>query len=558
MAWNLDDERELWADACLKDFWVFCDYAMGYGTNPDFHWWTKRVHRPFCDWFQEHALNWLAHRGEEDKSWTSLLVVVMREFGKSMVITKAGLHWLHLHDPNISTYIGSSTVTRAQTFFEPIKVVFSGKDPHAAFTWLYGNWEDPNRSWSSDQIVHAARVNVARSEPSVSVWGIETGITGTHPDVGIIDDPIDYDLMAKDAKWLEKVNSHIASLTPVFKADALFIYVGTRYHNADAIGEALYGAGARTVSGMSMPEVVPRPDGRWHVYFMPGRGSDGIPIYPENWSETRLKNFEIQNPMMYAAQILQDPNKGSHVALTRAQIDQLWVDAKDVPKRLMVSIHLDTAFKSRESTARGDWSVIVVLGHTMDGTGEIYFLEGWGSNRWRVEDFNNQLVIVVQKLKQRGLWPFVLTDEAEIGGKYGAWELTLQNWFHAAGLPHPPIKVLNRGGKKKIARILNAVPFWVDRRVKLVRGAPRVSELVEQMLQIGTAPHDDFADAAADVFHNEIYAQTRIRGAQLDLQPRISRPWDMELQTGNISNEDARMLYDASIAQEEDERSPIE
>jgi hypothetical protein len=300
MTWNLDDERALMADACLKDFYTFCDYAMGYGSNPDFKWWSKRVHRPFCDWFQLHANEWLAARGKEGLGWKQLMVVVMREFGKSMIITKAGLHWLHLRDPNISTYIGSSTVTRAQTFFEPIKVVLAGHDPNALFTWLYGNWEDPNRSWSSDQIVHAARVNVARSEPSVSVWGIETGITGTHPDVGIIDDPIDYDLMAKDAKWLEKVNSHIASLTPVFKRDALFIYVGTRYHNADAIGEALHNGGARSISGHFMPEVVARPEGLWDVYFMPGRDSAGAPIYPENWPETRLKGFEIQNPMIDA------------------------------------------------------------------------------------------------------------------------------------------------------------------------------------------------------------------------------------------------------------------
>src|SRR6185436_21126584 len=112
MTWNLEDERELMADACYRDFWTFCDYAMGYGNNPDFKWWTRRVHRPFCDWFQEHALNWLKNRGGEDKTWTCLLVVVMRMFGKSMIITKAGLQWLHLRDPNISTYICSSTVTR--------------------------------------------------------------------------------------------------------------------------------------------------------------------------------------------------------------------------------------------------------------------------------------------------------------------------------------------------------------------------------------------------------------------------------------------------------------
>ena len=556
MSWDLNSERELWADICVHSFWHFCDYALGYGSGPH-KWWTPRVHKPFCDWYESRIKEWASKRQvEEDKSTTYLMIVVMREFGKTMIITKAGQLWLHLQDPDISSYTGSATVTRAQDFFEPIKTHLNGSDPNSLFVYLYGNWCDRNRTWTTTEVVHGARIALARSEPSLGTWGVETGLTGTHPDAGFIDDPIDYEIMGKDSRWLEKVNTHLTSLTPVFKANALFVYTGTRYHNADAIGESLAFGGALTLTGHDMPGIVASPEGRWHVYFMPGRGSDGVPIYPENWPEKRLKEFDRQNSLIYAAQILQDPNTGQHVALTRAQIEDRWVDEKDVPRNLLHSLHIDTAFKSRESASRGDWSVITHWGHTTDGTGDVYYLEGYGSNRWRVEDFNDQLIMLLQKLKARKQWPFALTDEQEVGGKYGTWELTIQSWCHGAGLPAPPIKLLSRGGRKKNSRIIQAAAYWVDGHVKLVRSAPGLDNLISQMLQIGTSAHDDWADASADVFHSEVYRPARIAG-QRDLQPYLSRPWDRELQVGaTLDDFDARKAYDFVNNPGADDRSP--
>lgn len=542
MVWDGNSERELWADRCYSDFFTFCDYALGYGTNPEFYWWAPRVHKPFCDWLQAHGEAWLARRANPEAGWTRLMVNVVREFGKSMIATKAFPLWLQLHDPDLSCYIGSSTVSRAQGFYEPLQTYLSGDDPHAQFCWLYGVWYDKTRAWTAYELVHAARIAMSRSEPSFSVWGIETGITSTHPDIGIIDDPIDYDLMKKDASWLEKVNSHLQSLTPIFKRNGLFIYVGTRYHNIDPIGEAIHQDGIKTASGLPDPSVTIRDDGLWHYYYMPGRDSAGKPTYPENWPEERMKDFERKNSLMYAAQILLDPNTGAHVPLTRKQVESLWINRESLPQKLITSVHLDTAFKSRENTARGDWSVIVVWGHAIDGSGNLYFLEGYGSNRWRVEDFNDQLIIVLQRLRSRGQWPFVLTDENEIAGKTGTWELTLQNWCHTAKLPSPRVQLFNRQNKKKIARILSAVPFWIEGRVRLVRSAPGVDNLVDQMLQIGISPHDDWADAAADVFHKDLYAPSSIQGYQ-DTQPSLFRPWDQEL-LGDRSGEPYRALYD--------------
>lgn len=540
--WDSEAERELLADACARSFFLFCTLALGY-SRPEFTWWSPRVHQPFCNWFQGHVEAWEASRRLGRREQRHLMVVVHREFGKTMIITKAGQLWMHLRDPNLSTYIGSSTVTRAGLFFSPIKEVLMGNDPDSLFSWLYGNWYDKSRTWSADAMTHAARGNMARTEPSIGTWGVETGLVGMHPDAGFMDDPIDYEKMGTDAQWLTKVNSHLHALAPVFKADALFVYTGTRYHDADAIGEAMRSEKARTVEGMPMPGILPQDDGKWHVYFRAARDDKGRPTYPENWPESRLRDYERSNSLQYASQLMNAPNTGQHVPLLPEQVDKLWVKREEIPRDLRYSLHIDTAFKNRETMARGDESVIQLWGHTRDGSGDVYFLEGYGSSSWRVEDFNNQLVILLQKLKRERRWPYALTDEAEIGGKTGTWELTLQSWCHAANLATPALKMLNRSGKKKVMRIIQAATYWVDGHVKLVVNAPGVNKLVDQMLRIGTSAHDDWADAAADVFSEDVYVPMR-RNAYRDPQPEIRRPYDDELQG-------ALNLYDAYVREED-------
>jgi hypothetical protein len=459
-----------------------------------------------------------------------LMVVVHREFGKTMLITKAGQLWLHLHDANLSSYIGSSTVTRAGSFFTPIKEILQNNDPECLFTWLYGDWFDPRRTWGAESIVHAARKNLARTEPSIGTWGVETGLVGMHPDVGFMDDPVDYEKMATDAQWLQKVNDHLSGLSPVFKADSLFVYTGTRYHDSDPIGEALRHEGAVTIDGgMGMPNTREDPEGKWRVYFRAARDGVGAPTYPENWPEKRLRDYEKKNSMQYAAQLMNSPNSGQHVPLLQEQVDKLWIRRADVPSNLRYSLHIDTAFKSRESMARGDESVMQLWGHSRDGTGDVYYLEGYGSANWRVEDFNNQLVMLLQKLKRERRWPFVLTDEVELGGKIGTWELTIQSWCHHVGLAAPHVELLGRGGRKKVMRLIGAAAYWVDGHVKLVEGAPGVDKLVDQMLRIGTSAHDDWADCASDVFNGKVYIPQSRTGIR-DPQPLIRRPWDDELQ----------------------------
>lgn len=545
MAWDMEVERRFLAHACRDSFWNFFRYAFGVSQNPALQrWLTPRIHQPLCDWLEWHGKDWLARRSRREKGITHLLVIVPRNFGKTTIVTRAFPIWLHLQDVDISTFIGSENLTRAISFFEPVRSILDGSDPYARFSWLYGNWYDKDRAWNSERVVHAARRAVARQDPSIGVWGVESGLTGAHPDVLILDDPTSYEKLAAINNWLQYVNSHCDSLVPVINPDGMFINVGTRYHDGDHLGRAIREEGVKTLFGMDPPGGIEcKGNGKWHLYFMAARDGTGKPVFPEVWAEQRLRDYEKVNNLHYWAQVMNDPSSSEFTPLTREQVTDLWVDQKQVPPNLRYTIHIDTAFKSRKRQVKGDESVIQVWGHSRDGSGEVYFIEGYSSRTWRMEEFLKQMVLLLQRYRQGKRRISMITDEREVGGHEGAWELAMRAACIAADVPMPKLILLTRGITKKENRLIEAASYWAEGYVRLPREAPGVARLVDQMIRIGSSDHDDWADCASDVFHKDVYIP--LRDATGDRQPPSPvYPGDDVLKSGRLTDSAALALYD--------------
>lgn len=544
MIYRSDEERLVLAQACRDSFWLFMRYAFGLAENPKMRRWIYApLHKPLCDWLQWHGEEWLRRRAAGIDEQTHLMVLVPRNFGKTTIVTRAWNVWLHLRDPDLSTYIGSENLDRAIKFFKPLRSVIDGSDPYSLFTWLYGDWYNRDRSWATDQIVHAARRAVSRTDPSMAVWGVESGLTGTHPDVLILDDPTSYDKMASSSNWLNIVNEHVDSLVPVLNNDGMLVFVGTRYHDGDHLGRALREEGVRSYEGMKIPGHEPKPDGLWDVFFLAARDRAGNPTFPNVWSDARLKRYEIKNNAHYWAQMMNEPSESQYNPLTRAMIEKLYCKDDEVPKTLRLTLHMDCAFHKPDHQRRGDESVIQVWGHERGGSGEVWYIEGRSSNLWREQDFLSQVVFTVQKYRARGQKFSLMTDEQEVGGHEGAWENRLRTAFAEANVPMPRLVILKRGITQKVRRHIHAASFWAESFVHLPRGAAGVAKLVEQMSSIGGSAHDDWADCAADVFAEDVYVP--MRRTDKDAQPEMpERPWDDRLKPRHITNEKAVEAYD--------------
>jgi hypothetical protein len=550
--WDVRVEAQLMAEVCRRSLWQFVLHAYGAAYNPRTRSWLEpSIHKPLCDWFEAHAKEWIAWRRAGVIQQKCLMVLIPREFGKTTLITQAAQIWLHLYDPDISTYTGSETVGRAAEFLDTMKSVMAGTDVYARFPYYYGVWEHKDRPWSNFEATHAARQVVSRKEPSFGTFGVEKGITGTHPDGVFFDDPTSFEAMANNTDWLQRVNNVMDSLIPIVTADGLLVLPGTRYGDGDHFGRLLRVDGAATLRGMPAGELKEKPNGKWHVFFMRARGLDGTPVYPKKWPEWRLEEYERKNNVRYASQIMNDPTLAEFMPLSVDDLEGMVVEPRDVPANLRFSIHMDTAFKALRTSLRGDESVIQVWGHHPK-TGDVYFIEGYSSDTWRAEDFLNKLAIILQQLRNRkthfdeipGRWPFVMTDDRDSPGKIGVWPLTMQSWLHGCGLVMPSMLLVQRHHFKKTLRIMEVTAHWVDGRVKLVRGAPGLEQLVRQMASVGgTMEHDDWADAATDVFNPDVYNAPAITGRR-EVQPQIVLPWDEVLRPGHVTDEEAVKLYD--------------
>lgn len=556
MTWRTDIEQELLAQACYDSFWQFVRIGFGVARNPDGAWLDPNVHKPLCDWIQGICEKWLRDRHKPDRERTYVLIDAARGAGKSVVITKALTVWLHLHEPNLASVIDSYTATKSEEFIDVIRKLYENRDPCALFSWLYGRWEgtDP---WTKSRFTHKARF-ISRSEASVETSAVEIGIAGEHPDHVVSDDLITREKLRDEGNWIQLAKKHVASLHPALKNSSLYIMCATPYEDGDVVTSAIREDGIKEVFGHTLPleyRQFVRPDGKWYVYFMPGADENDTPLMPTVWSKADLAEYRRKWPADYSAQVLLRPGAGAHVPLTMDQIEECLCDRKDVPRNMVYTIHMDTAFKDLVKIGTGDDSVIEVWGHHQ-GTGDVYFIEGYGTNTWRSEDFLNKLVAIVQRYRNEGKRIAWMTDEQALSGKAGSWKTVLQSAFSNAGAEDggpgmwmPPYLEIRRSTRKndKVTRITEAAAYWVDGHVRLVRDAPGLSKLMWQMARIGVSDHNDWADAAADVFNPQIYRPLLPTFDENAGPPIPVRPGDYYLKTGRLSNEGAQMAYDSYI-----------
>jgi hypothetical protein len=542
------------ADACKRSFWHFLLYAFGVknfmDANPQNQWLTTRIHKPLADFLDKKGKEWMATRATR-KTPMKIMVVWPRGCGKTTIVTKAFQLWLHVLDPDLSSTTDSVTTAKSWDFLRTLKEVMSGADGNAWFTRLYGNWYDKDRPWKNGYLIHAKRNTMAKSEASMETTSVERGITGKHPDVLFIDDPVVQEKLVEGGNWHQKTHEHCDAVIPALQPWGMLVASATRYGDDDWLARYIETERVKEIWGMEPKDVEEHPDGQWILYFLQARDQFGVPVLPEIHSPQWLDEYEKKNPMDFAAQMMNEPGTGEHMPLTREQIEFMWVNMKDVPGNLRISVHCDTAWKDREKIGRGDYNVIQVWGHSRDGSGEVYFLEGHRSNLWRAEEFGDRLVGILQRLRREKRYPFVITDEQSLGGKQGGFELLVETWCAGAGLYAPPLVLINRQGKKKEMRIREAAGYWADGKVRLVRHAPEIEHLVKEMLKVGVSRFDDMADAAADVFNPEVYVPERVLGR--DHQAMVPRrPGDEYLQIPMQlwGDEDVREAYDNQVDKE--------
>ncbi len=533
--------------------------------------WMTPIQRAMCRWLQNHLYKFLDALKAGDQIALKLMVVVPRNYLKSQIVTIISNMWCHVEVPNFSSLIGAADEDLSKDFYTPIKAILAGDDKYSKFTWLYGNWYDKKRTWKADELDHAFKENTAQKERSFKLWSVNSIFTGRHPLRADMDDPVTEEKLKEEGgAWLVKADRALNATRGAMTEPFVFVLTGTRYRPDDPIGKRLEREGAKTWTGhtdLSGRVLIDPKKGTWHVFHLQGRNPDtGLSTAPSIHSDEWLDDYERNDPVGFWSQIMNQPGVGEHTGLTMDQIEDMYIAPDELPNGCDYIFFCDTAFKDASNYGTGDESVLVILARNPSpSVADYYYVEGYGHNRYRGEDFTRMVVVKIQEYQNPGPGKiakriFLITDEKPIS-KGETWFHYLKNECNAKGEPCPATKIVTRASgsgharsKKVKARIRRAQQFWASGRIKLVRGAPGVHKLVYQMAYAEVSPKDDWADACSDAFHDDIYRlmapvgtgepggvapvgpeDEALKGAEYT-QPR--RPWnDDVIDTMNYSDE---------------------
>lgn len=613
--WDLEAEKDLWRAICAPNMWHsgnkvathpdslyhFIRLCWGVETYLASHpeqppWFQDRVHKPFIDWLQMHLLRWkeLSRLGSRDRYY--LGVCLPRGFGKTVCASKSAALWMHLDEPDMSTMLYSATSDLAADILIAIESVMSGENEDSQFCWLYGNWRVGSKDWTKRFCNHSYRRARNISEPSFDSTAQDIGLTGYHPRLCIVDDPIIANKMRDEGVYMVGVHQGIDAIYNAVQTNGLLMFVLTRYLDEDVAGKRWKDEGIASWSGMEMPTVafstkIPVGHGPWHVYFLQTENeqlSDDDPAkytLPESgWDRKKCEQAKKANPEDYACQQQNNPGSGERSPLIESQIPDLFVSYEDFQFQVPIgftSVHIDTAFKRKENIGKGDDSSIVVWHHDERGNGIMYLDTDLlrASNTWREEDFNDVLVKdVMFKLRAARRWIRHFTDEIEPGGKAGSYQNRIRGIFRSSGIYISKFHSLNRTIQKK-SRIRTSAGHWAEGYVRILlhkrpcdcpppkidnNGKPIpvpcphwiipnvVKKLFYQITRVDSSGgHDDIADAQADGFIEAIW-KPPVGLIPNPVEGAIpSSPGDEYLKTLSrpMTNEELFAMIDANQAQ---------
>lgn len=526
--------REEWLD----DFYRFNYECLA--NNPETHEGLEGMDDPgvaqYVREVGEWLKDWMATR-KEQKMRRKMMVIVPRECYKSTIFTQSLPVWLSLHDPNMASIVDCAKLDMAIKMAATTEEHWKGTRQGAKLVETFGQFYDGTTTWNQREMVICQRTDRARKDPTMWTTGVEIGSTGAHVDAYIMDDPITQELMGPT--WYEQVFHHYKGTFPVVKKNGLFLLIATRYGDNDLVGKIIQNeiepAARRHYGAQDFPEEAFRKNwfeyghlAGWDVCFRQVHDRQGQCVFPVVWPEERIDEIRRIDEAEYASQLQNMPGSRKDSPLNEELLEQLWISPSDVPKSAFnkVSVHMDLAWKNEENYLKqqGDPSAIQIWLHDDDGL--VYYWDGWRGREMYDQGFKRQWLVMISGLYMREMDPWIMTYDGTIGGEQGVSENYFRDLAHREGIPCPPILQINRRTKKE-SRILMAARYWRDRRVRIVRGANEANELLYEMLNIGYSQHDDMADAAADVFHPEIYRPGRFspgKGADFRKPEEVWKP----------------------------------
>jgi len=426
---------------------------------------------------------------KEDGQYPAPIVFLMpRGHLKTSVLTIAWVIQQILINQDISIRILSYGWGRAVEICAEIKDHLKDERLVALFPDIL--WENPKKNapkWGEDAItVKRSKVVAGYTLKVDSIMG---GITGSHCDIMVFDDPHDIE-NTQTADQIHKVIQRFRNCRSVLKPGGMRIVIGTIWKKDDFYAWA---------AGQGF-EIYRR------VATYNGKGEEcdcddpvAQPYFPELFTIEELRQIKHElGRAFYASQYNLQPLDDEDIKFTEDMIRYY----RDDPQFKTVWVLVDPALSR---TRQADDSVICVAG--------------------RPKDMGQKLKVI----KSRGLRvrPQVLIDAALdeysyyshlperpqviLGVEQAAMQYVLAEWLKEAmgrrGI-YADVKELKHGNRPKEERVNKLLPLFENGAIELHES--RCNMLVQQLLDFGASSRDDHADALAylpDVLDEDVHVQ---------------------------------------------------
>jgi hypothetical protein len=362
--------------------------------------------------------------------------------------------------------------------------------------------------WSVKDGFTIAGRSVVQKEPTFSCAGVDTGVTGGHYDIIILDDVVTWDNV-RNADAIQKTRDFYQMVLPLLDPGGTLIVVGTRYGDSDLYSYILeqlteeYEILVLDAGVELMMEEGKRP---W---------LEGEPRFKHLTKELLLSKLRHMEPIKFASQYLNRCIGSSVCPFARAHFKYLEWD--DWMHDLVTYVITDTATVADESACQ---SVIGVVG--IDSIQNAYLLD-LRVGYWQSETTLRTMLSVYAKWQERTKLRGMLMEHITLNRMFRAQldPLALKEQIRINYIPI----MRGSGEPSKCQRIENLSSRFWDGRFFVVDTVPKYyetrgetkmlfdpagytdaagvkqpdGELVKQFIRYPSYTHNDIADAIADI-----------------------------------------------------------
>ena len=308
-----DERWESYRKKALTDLFWFCSYVLGYKERVPM---TEHAHRAFCRFVERRTGAPQLDNARYRK------IMMPRECGKSSILTQGYTIQRLCGDPELSILIVNEKEQTAKDFLSAIKWQFQSNDVlRALFPEVIPD-ESADTAWSASRIV--LKRKSGRKEPSVFVTGVGGTVTGTHPDLIIVDDMISREAAenARAGSWqiMHGTNRWINTLDMLLNKNhpsPEITFIGTKWYFDDSYAhlDKAFGYGQTPITVNIRTKL---PSGETQVVaaqrigdiavFQRAGIENGRAAFPEIWSMERMAQSRLRDEVLFASNIMNNPS----------------------------------------------------------------------------------------------------------------------------------------------------------------------------------------------------------------------------------------------------------